>query len=68
MPKGTRNSSSRISPGVDTISAMVVDEFNFHRLLSIPLETKTPLAIDSDAVTTPQIPLELFKVIAWWNT
>lgn len=53
MPKGSRNSSFRISPGEEMISlAMVVIKLNPFYSERRPSETNTPLAINPNAVLT----------------
>ena len=46
---------------------VVVNNFHFVLQAIFPAKDDLPLLVDANAPVSSQIPLELFKSIAWWN-
>ena len=74
MPKGSRKSSRRISPGfigsrfffcTHRGTSVIVCNFNMVRIAVIPFETYAPLLIDTDSILPFSIPGKGMKFVSW---
>src|SRR5689334_7107511 len=66
---GFRNSSSRISPGCGFgRRSVVVDDFDFMRIVVSPDKTNPPLFVDADRMLSSPILLQRFQTVAGRHT
>lgn len=63
IPSGLRNSSSRISPGVEIYGLVVVTELDLPCLVASPYEAEAPAVVHTDAIPTRPVSPEQLQAI-----
>ena len=64
IPSGLRNSSSRISPGVEIYGFVEVTELDLPCLVASPYEAEAPAVVHTDAIPTRPVSPEQLQAVA----